>query len=234
MKILALFFLFTCFASANANPINSNITMLSLFKKADPIEKFWSWFKENEQRLRNFETDPAKYLDEIIRQAKKVKNGLAIELEPPANGIINMTISADGDRNLFDLVKNIVAQSPAIPGWKFIAFRQRMKLELVRGLKLKAADHELDPENMKFLPIYDGDSLDIIIYVPGLTEANFNQVAYGGLLMLDNLLGEYDCVTKVRSYDFHLMPVKKEELEELMPLMEIASFVDRFHAEKNK
>lgn len=234
MKILALFFLFTCFASANANPINSNITMLSLFKKADPIEKFWSWFKENEQRLRNFETDPDKYLDEIIRQAKKVKNGLAIELEPPANGIINMTISADGDRNLFDLVRNMVAQSPVIPGWKFIAFRQRMNLEQFKDIKLTAADHELDPQKMKFLPIYDGDSLDIIIYVPGITEANFNQVAYGGLLMLDNLLGEYDCVTKVRSYDFHLMPVKKEELEELMPLLEIASFVDRFHAEKNK
>ena len=194
--------------------------MAGFFKKADPIEKFWAWFKDNEKRLKKFEETPDKYLNEVLIQAKKIQDGLAIEFEPPKNGVINMTVSADGDKNIFSVVQNIVAKAPAIEGWKFIAFRQRINLEQVKGMKLKADDHELDPEKMKFFPIIHGDKIDIIIYTYGVKEENYNQIAYGGLLLLDNLIGEFDCVTKVRSYDFHNMPVKKEELDGLLPLLE--------------
>jgi hypothetical protein len=206
--------------------------MLTLFKKTDPVEKFWNWFKENEKRLRKFEEDPDKYLTEVLTQAKKIQSGLAIEFEPPKNGIINMTLSADGDRTLFPAVKSIIGKAPKIEGWNFIAFRQRMDIEKVKGMKLKAENHELDPEKMKFFPVINGDSLDLIIYAKGVTEENFNQVAYGGLLLLDNILGEYDCVTKVRSYDFHDMPVKKEELKGLLPLIDLVAYVDNFHRSK--
>jgi hypothetical protein len=218
-------------SKANNNKENEN-NMLGLFKKGDPIEKFWAWFKDNEQRLRKFEENPGKYLTEVLTHAKKIQAGLAIEFEPPKNGVINMTVSADGDRNNFDVVKNIVAKAPTVEGWKFIAFRQRMDLEQVRGMKLKAEDHELDPEKMKFFPMVNEDTLDIIIYADGVTEENYNQIAYGGLLLLDNILGEYDCVTKVRSYDFHNMPTKKEERHELLPLLDLAAYVDKFHNSK--
>jgi hypothetical protein len=206
--------------------------MLGLFKKADPIEKFWTWFKDNEKRLRKFEENPDKYLTEVLAQAKKIQAGLAIEFEPPKNGVINMTVSADGDKNIFAVVRNIVAKAPNIEGWRFIAFRQRMNLEQVKGMKLKAEDHELDPEKMKFFPMINGDTLDLIIYAKGVTEENYNQIAYGGLLLLDNILGEYDCVTKVRSYDFHNMPTKKEELNDLLPLLDLAAYVDKFYNSK--
>jgi len=210
------------------------ISVFSLFKKSDPIEKFWSWFKENEKRLKKFEEDPDKYLNEVLTQAKKIQAGLAIEFEPPKNGIINVTVSADGDRQLFEVVQSIVDKAPKMEGWKFIAFRQRMSLEQVKGMKLKAEGHELDPNKIKFFPIISGDTLDIIIYIKGVTEENYNQVAYGGLLLLDNILGEYDCVTKVRSYDFHEMPVKKEEFAGLLSLLDLASYVDNFHKSKKQ
>ena len=188
--------------------------MLGLFKKGDPIDKFWAWFKENETRLRNFEKDPDKYLTEVLTQAKKIKPGLAIEFELPKNGIINMTVSADGDKNIFHIVQNMINKAPAIEGWKFIAFRQRVDLvQMKGGLKIKADDLELDPEMMKFFPIINGDTLDLIIFTKGVTEENYNHVAYGGLLLLDNILGEYDCVTKVRSYDFQNMPVLTKQGE---------------------
>jgi len=208
--------------------------MFSLFKKSDPIEKFWTWFKENEKRLKKFEQNPNKYLSEILAQAKKIQAGLAIEFEPPKNGVINMTVSADGVRELFEIVQNIVDKAPKIDGWKFIAFRQRMNLELVKAMKLNAGGDELDPNKMRFFPMIADDTLDIIIHIKGVTEENYNQVAYGGLLLLDNILGEYDCVTKVRSYDFHEMPKNKEELDDLLPLLDIASYVDNFHKSKKQ
>lgn len=205
-----------------------------VFIKKDPVANFWKWFKANEKRLRKFEQDPDAYLNELLQQAKKIRPGLAIELEPPQNGIIHMTVSANGNEDLFDLVRQVINEAPAVKGWKFIAFRQRVPPEQLKGMKLNAQGHELDPEQMKFFPVVSGDTLDLIIYAKGITEENYNRVAYGALLLLDNILGEYDCVTKVRSYDFHDMPVTKEELEGLLPILDLAAYVDAFHVRKKQ
>ena len=94
---------------------------------------------------------------------------------------------------------------------------------------LKAENHELNPDTMKFFPVVSGDSLDIIIYIDNVTEENYNQIAYGGLMVIDNILGEYDCVTKVRSYDFHNMPAHQSKLKDLKPLLTLAEYVDNFY-----
>ena len=235
MKQLLLFLFSILFSLVNCNANNhmEKEIIMGVYKKADPIGNFWNWFKENEKRLRKFDKDPDTYLNEVLTEAKKIQPGLAIEFELPKNDVINMTVSADGDRNLFAIVKDIVAKAPQIDGWRFIAFRQRMDAEMIKGMKLQAADRELSPTQMKFFPVITGDTLDLIIYVKGVTDENYDQIAYGSLLLLDNILGEYDCVTKVRSYDFHNMPTKKEELEGLLPLIDLPAYVDKFHSSKN-
>ncbi len=201
--------------------------------KQDAINKFWKWFQTNEKKLRGFERNPDKILGEVLDNAKQIENGLAIEFEPPNNNIVNVTISADGDRNLFPIVKQIVEKAPKIQGWNFIAFRQRMPADKLKTMVLKVQDHELSPAKMKFFPIVSGDSLDIIVYINQVTEKNFNQMAYAMLTLMDNILGEYDCVTKVRSYDLQKMPTKKEELDGLQPLLDLTAYVDRFHQSKH-
>jgi hypothetical protein len=197
------------------------------------IDRFWKWFEINQKRIRGFESYPDQILTEVSDSAKKIQRGLAIEFEPPANGIVVVTISADGDKNLFPIVKTIVQKAPKIAGWSFVAFRQRFPKDKVISLVLKAQNHELNVNKMRFFPVISGDSLDILIFADNVTQENFNQVAYGGLLIVDNILGEYDCVTKVRSYDFQNMPTKPEELKELIPLVDLAEYVDNFHKSKH-
>jgi hypothetical protein len=204
----------------------NNKEMFGIFKPKNKIETFWKWFSENEKELRNFETNPDKYLNLILSKGQKIESGLAFELQPPIDGIINMTVSADGVIELFPLIKEIVDKSPKINGWDFIAFRQRMTKEHVKGMILKSDNHEINPSEMYFSPLIEGDNIDIIVYIRGVTEENYNQIGYGGLLLLDNLLGEYDCVTKVRSYDFHNMPTNEEKMEDLIPLLELAEYID--------
>ncbi len=206
--------------------------MFGLLKKKEPIEKFWNWFKSNEKSLRDFQKNPDKTLTEVLDNIKKIQSGLAVEFEPPKNDIINVTISADGDRDNFIIVQEIVAKAPKIEGYSFAAFRQRIPIEKVNGMVLKSENHELNPDNMKFFPIISGDTLDLIIYTNNVTEENYNQIAYGGLMLIDNILGEYDCVTKVRKYDFQNMPTEVEENMKLNPLLELAEFVDNFHKKK--
>lgn len=223
------------FTSCNSHKDNNNnqINMFGLFQKQESIEKFWNWFQSNEKSLRDFQKNPDKTLTQVLENIKKIQSGLAVEFEPPQNNIINVTISADGDRDNFAIVQDIVAKAPKIEGYTFVAFRQRMPTESVKGMVLKVEDHELNPNNMKFFPVISDDTLDIIIYANNITEENYNQFAYGGLMLVDNILGEYDCVTKVRTYDFQNMPTNEEELKDLKPLLDLADFVDDFHKNNN-
>ncbi|MCG2614036.1 hypothetical protein LZZ85_07075 [Terrimonas sp. NA20] len=199
---------------------------------ADAIEQFWKWFSKNESRLRAFESDPDKYLMELLEQSRKIKRGLAIELEPPKNGIINMTVSADGNVELFALVTEVVSRSPAIKGWKFIAFRQRMPSSVVKEMNMKVGPLLLEPSKMKFLPVVEHGKLNVIIYADGVTAENYEQIAYAGLILLDSVLGEYDAATKVEAFDFRTLPEKGREGPVPQPFLELAKFVDDFH--KNK
>jgi len=143
-----------------------------------------------------------------------------------------MTISADGVLKLFPIVQSIVENAPKIEGWNFIAFRQRVKPEKVKDMILKKDNQKFVPNEMKFSPLISGDTIDIIIYVKGVTEENYAEISYSEFILLDNLLGEYDCVKKVRHWDFHEMPTKREDIAELIPLLEIAKYVDEFHSKK--
>lgn len=199
----------------------------------DPGDQFWGWFMKNESRLRHFQSSPDKYLQEILVEIRKVRPGLVIELEPPKNGVIDLTVSADGNKDLFPAVQALVRKAPKIPGWKIVAFRQRVSQNKLKTMILKTDSFELDPNKMKFYPFVEDDSLDIVVYTEGVNADNYEEIGYAGLLLVDNILGEYDCVMKVRSYDFHDMPAFKEERDSLKPLLGLANYVDRYYREKN-
>lgn len=207
--------------------------MFGLFKKRDRVETFWTWFSENEGSYRYFHSNPQKYLGELYSKIKKISNGLTIELEPPKDDVINMTISADGDIELFPLVQQIVDKAPKIEGWNFYAFRQRLPKEKAKGLVLKIQNQVLNPDKMKFLPVVDNNNIDIIVYIDNLTKENFSHIYYAGLILIGNILGEYDCVTKVRIYDFQSMPYDDDKLSSsLRPLLELSEYIDNFYGKK--
>ena len=90
-----------------------------MFKHKNSIESFWQWFQGNEKDLRNFQTDPDQYLNKVLEQGSKIQKGLAFEIQPPFNGIINLTISADGVLKLFPIVEEIVSKAPKLEGVEF-------------------------------------------------------------------------------------------------------------------
>ncbi|MEM9930993.1 MAG: hypothetical protein AAF840_14320, partial [Bacteroidota bacterium] len=57
-------------------------------RNRNSITEFWDWFFENEEELRFFESNPDRYLSEILSQAKSIESGLTFELEPPIDGVI--------------------------------------------------------------------------------------------------------------------------------------------------
>lgn len=198
----------------------------------DKIDIFWKWFIQNKAI---FETLPEQgpeldeRLDLIISQLRKIEDGLAIEISREFQGVRDIVISAEGDRSKFGIVQDIVAKAPKIDKWTVTAFRQRSG----DGFILRVGDMEFDPSKMYFDPLIDGDSLDVVVYAEKLSKHDYNEAAYFGLITLDNVLGEYDCVMKVRHYDFRdtkELP-KKHDLKHLS---ELPKFVDDFHSARKK
>lgn len=202
-------------------------------KTGDNIDIFWKWFDENKDKFKDALDQDLVHQDEkldlILAQLRRIEGGLAVEISAEHNGMREIIISPEGDRSKFAVVQAIVSKAPKIDGWTVTAFRQRAS----KDFSLKIGDLEFEPSKMYFDPLIDGDSLDVIVYAENFSKHDENEAAYYGLVTLDNVLGEYDCVMKVRHYDFR----DTEELpkkHDLKHLTELPKFVDDFHSARKK
>src|SRR5262245_48586818 len=96
--------------------------------------RFWQWFKNNGDRLRDvmYGPDWAAREDasaELREAIEAVEPGLILEFGPsPEGGPNQLVVSADGRPERVDAVKDFVASAPALPGWGVVAFRPRMPI----------------------------------------------------------------------------------------------------------
>ncbi len=194
---------------------------MKLFKKKDPIEAFWNWFLiHKDQFHKTDDSNKGLHLDMILAKISKVQPELSIEISREQNGIRELTISPEGDRAKFEIVESIVAKAPAIDGWKIVGFRQPIGFDFT----LEYQNIRLTPSELYFYPINENGILDLIIYGNNFNHYDFNTLAHYGLIMMDNVLGEYDCVTKVRYYDFKDLS-EVEDKKGLIPLKEIREYL---------
>lgn len=188
--------------------------------RTDIITEFWAWFLSYRDQIGSATLPDGLHLDEIVEHIGRIEPGLAVEISGREDGVKEMAVSADGVRELFPIVEQIVSQAPSMEGWEVIAFRQPVKGDF----SLQCDDLELRPSALHFQPIEEDGALDIIVYGQGFSDRDRDQLSYYGLIMMDNLLGEYDCVTQVRHYDFQELPDEKDR-DGLLPLSELPSFI---------
>ncbi len=192
------------------------------------IDKFWNFFVYNKSEFENStEHDAAEKLNFLLENLNEVETNLAIELSREVNGVRELIISPEGNKEKFEIVQRIIDHAPKINGWSFVAFRQPVEYDFT----LNHEDLKFTPSEMFFEPLIEGDKLDLIIYINNIKSYDFDTVAFFGLITMDNFLGEYDCVMKVRHYDF----VDLEEAtnkSKLKPFSELRLFVKEFHDKK--
>lgn len=216
--------------SCNSHPENrSKSNLINSDSQDSSIATFWKWFQGNEEKLKYFSNDPEKILQSAYNEVEKIDSSLSMEFSEPDKNIINVTFRSNGDTSLFPVIKNIVDNAPKIEGWNFIALRQRIPYEHLKGMipaALKGFD--VDISKLYFYPIVTGDTLDIAIFYEDLTESNFNNVQHVAEKFISNILGEYDFYKKVHSYMIEEMPNTTNERKLLYPIEKIAVYVDDF------
>ena len=189
--------------------------------KTEMIAEFWTWFDSYQGGIDKATPWRDEHLDDILERISKIAPELAVELGVREDGVKEMTISPDGVREKFPIVEQIVSQAPPMEGWKVIGFRQPIGADF----SLRCGDLELMPSELYFLPLEQNGALDIIVYGAGFDDQDQDMLGYHGLIMIDSLVGEYDCVTQIRHYDFQELPDERDR-EGLLPLSQLPSFIN--------
>src|SRR5450755_4259399 len=159
----------------------------------DTTSQFWNWFKDNnkaylfldsvdedmhEKLLNDFEEELHKYCDKIY-----------FEIGGSPNEDQEIIITAEGDKNYFDKVEQLISAAPKIDGWIFIAF----KPPIPGHFKSKWDDLELNTQDIWFLPLINDKDSDfgIRIFLKNHNLIKDNIVLTPLLYkMLDTIIGE--------------------------------------------
>jgi hypothetical protein len=153
------------------------------------ITAFWAWFGKNASSLLA-EPDPVESMKRISAELAKINPGVFAEIASEKDHR-TMVLSADGNHELFPIVKKIYAARVPASGWTVVAFRQRDPT--FNPIELNG--RKLDARTMKFVAARNGEVLDVTIYVPGFT----NEKEFGSILFvaLDHTVGEHDSETRI-------------------------------------
>ena len=219
MKSITLLLLFSIFSVSHNYKLKQQNVQIAMF---------WKWFISHKDILEHLtETNRDKKLDLVLDQLNKIQPGLAVEISDEFKGTRDFVISANGDIDKFSAVKAIVSEAPHIKGWKVTAFRQKAGQDFT----VKYGNLSFKPSQMFFYPNKTEDGLDIIVYVKGIANQDKEKVNYYGLIAMDNVLGEYDSVTKVKNYIFQDLETPKNK-KELRPVSQLPDFIRHYYSIK--
>ena len=189
----------------------------------NPVAEFWAWFSGNAAQLRAEGPEGLRRGAEGLgSRLKEHHPALTWEISPvdPANWVL--CVSADGNREAFPAVTEIVSAAPTVPGWSVVAFRQRGPLDV----ELQFGGHTLTYDDIWFTAEQEGDALSVTLWIKGLTRENDSALSNGALILLDNALGEYDAVTRIAGLGRGPLPDDPESRPGLYPLRQLPEMVD--------
>lgn len=184
---------------------------------ADPIDRFWAWVLANRSgivaEVQTFGTDGARSNLAIIElgdRLKRIDPGLAHEVGMADPGTLEIVISAEGCRELFPSVLEVVKRAPDESGLKITAFRQRNP-----GMSLEVLGQTMTAGDVSYVSRGEGEKIGLDVFFD--VDLDESARVMIGFLMLDMALGEYDVGTALGSIEFHegRPPAEAKRLSEL-------------------
>ncbi|WP_067140251.1 hypothetical protein [Oceanivirga salmonicida] len=195
------------------------------------IEIFWEWFIENEKKYyENIENNEIKQnlFKDLSKRLKKINEGLFFEFSRIENNKIEFSISADGMKENFPVVIELVENAPKLENFKISAFRQRRKTE---NIKISYAGIEMSYDDIYFRYAIDEDGLGLELNIRNFEKDN-NAIYNAVYVLLDHLLGEYDVAVNISWINW--VKLDEKNIDNLIPSLELVRVVDYYKETKNK
>lgn len=188
-------------------------------------ETFWRWFTENCSRFRTMQTSSREeLLDEIMDNLHQIDEGLFFEVSEPQDGICDFVITAEGRKELFALVDQVVAAAPSLQGWTFTALRPPMGFSFA----IDYGNVHLDPDELWFLPLSAGNDeehLGVQIGIPKLKKRDEEEALSASYILLDTGLGERRSAEAIEHVEVVSLP-KDADTAGFIRLVELAEYLD--------
>ncbi|MEK3981711.1 hypothetical protein MKY37_22150 [Psychrobacillus sp. FSL K6-2836] len=193
----------------------------NLFKKKDPIEKFWQYFIDHEKELYNFrEEDIERLFRDLYILINKVNNQLVFSMPKPLiDEKREFTISGSGIGNNFPDVIRLVEAAPEMERFTIIAFNQRNDDE--HGTA--SNDIEITRDDVFFNYTYDQEysAFYLTLYIKGFDEKNDNYYAVV-FDLLEIVIGEYVLGTEITEIEFK----KYDHEDDLLPINNLPKILE--------
>jgi len=197
--------------------------------KPDPATAFWTWFTENEHRFREVENTNSEealvFLDDLIGEMRPFHPWLKALAGPYNNDKYELIITADGDIALFCKVEELVQAAPSIPEWIFTAHKPALGFD---GISIDMYDKEFSSSSMHFYPVINNnypDEVNIMLTHDGYKPDEDKQFQAGGMIYLENGLGEINVATKIDHYEVVPAPAPEKEIE-LIPVGKLSDYLN--------
>ena len=184
-------------------------------------QSFWDWFSAKSEKLFFFELYQEKLLPETLIEIQKIHPDLVFEIGPEIDGKRDFIISANGLKEAFPAVIELVRSAPQFDSWNIIPFRQRKK-DL--DMEVEIEEVMLSPDDVVFDYDYDDNKVNLNIYVEDV-DSEDSRVYHIIFILLDNIIGEYDVEMKIGRIDIYTLDETKST-SHLHPLQELPRIVD--------
>ncbi|MCT2561811.1 hypothetical protein [Chryseobacterium herbae] len=186
-------------------------------------EKFWEWFSKNEKHIyENVESEKLQkqIFNDISSQLAKIDQNLVFEFSPiRKNNIREFSISADGIKESFPSVENLIKSSPKLTNWKFSAFRQRVPND---NYEIQYKEYNIGYDDIFYRYSTSNNEFGIELNIKNYDgSAGMQDAIY---VLLDGLLGEYDVVMNINWIDWKKLD--ENESNKLHNLIELRALID--------
>lgn len=196
---------------------------LENIKQHAKIAKFWDWFLKNEPLLYYGTEHPSNRIDiieKISLRLKDLNKYLVFELSPIKEGEYKeLIISADGIKEAFSTVLQVVKYAPKHKNWRFTAFRPRMESD---DLSISTGLIDFSYNDLFFRYVLTDKEFGVELNIRNFKYTDWEKNAL--FVLLDSLVGEYDAVTEIDWLEWVVLDEQEEEA--LFPFVELRKLVD--------
>lgn len=170
------------------------------FKK-DTKETFWQWLAAHRRQIHHELSGGARpetwrySIVELGRRLQELNPEFVHEIGMADPSTIELIVSANGIKDVFPAVIELVKSAPQLNGFKITAFRPRYG----DGFQLEVAGNKITDDILTYRLIAEGNDLNIELFID--CDLDKQQRTMAGFLILDQKLGEYDVATGLKWID---------------------------------
>jgi len=195
----------------------------------DAAALFWQWFAREEYRFRELKANDSDqalaFLDELIKQMRPFNSWLKALAGPYGDNRYELIITADGEVALFSKVEELVAKAPPLEHWQITAHKPALGFE---GISIDMYEKRFSTDTTCFYPIvreHYPDEVSIVLTHVDYNEVDDDQFQAGGMIYLENGLGEVNTATKIDHYETGPLPPPDSGIE-VIPISKLADYLN--------